>query len=287
MEVTTVAKDILSYLDQIGKGEKVEYNPAIIDEFGKKCGEVIKQALNRGLQDETKLRFSNIGQPKRKLWYRIHGHKGEALPGSVILKFMYGHLVEELALLFATLSGHKVTDQQKEVTLDDDVKGHMDCKIDGVVVDVKSASPYGFKKFKDGTLHYDDAFGYIPQLTAYETAEGTESSGFLAVDKVSGNICFHQPEDKDKPNAYELLMEAQALYDMEEPPERCYETKIDKLGNEELDVGCSYCNHKFDCWKDANNGRGLRIFQYSRKRVYLTEVNNQPKVLEVFHFEQG
>jgi len=54
-----------------------------------------------------------------------------------------------------------------------------------------------------------------------------------------------------------------------------------------LDVGCSYCNHKFDCWKDANNGRGLRIFQYSRKRVYLTEVNNQPKVLEVFHFEQG
>ena len=31
------------------------------------------------------------------------------------------------------------------------IKGSMDCKIDGVVTDVKSASTFGFKKFKDGS----------------------------------------------------------------------------------------------------------------------------------------
>lgn len=283
--IETLAKDMLSYLDRIGRGEKVEFDPEDIDTFGKNCAKVIKDSLNRGLQDETKLRFSNIGQPKRKLWYRIKGVESEPLSGNVIFKFMYGHLVEELALLFAKLAGHSVTDQQKEVTLDGTVKGHMDAKIDGVIVDVKSASPYGFKKFKEGTLHYDDVFGYITQLTAYETAEGSTNSGFLAVDKVSGDICFHAPEEEDKPNAYEKLLQAQSLYDMEEPPERCYETKIDKLGNEELTAGCSYCGYKFKCWEDANNGRGLRIFQYSNKRVYLTEVNRKPKVLEIFHFE--
>ena len=43
----------------------------------------------------------------------------------------------------------------------------MDCKIDGIVTDVKSASSFGFKKFKDGQLAIDDPFGYIDQIKAY------------------------------------------------------------------------------------------------------------------------
>jgi hypothetical protein len=41
----------------------------------------------------------------------------------------------------------------------------MDCIIDGEVVDVKTASGYGFRKFKDGTLPEEDTFGYMAQLT--------------------------------------------------------------------------------------------------------------------------
>ena len=48
----------------------------------------------------------------------------------------------------------------------------MDCKIDGVVTDVKSVSTFGFKKFKDGSLAYDDPFGYVAQIKGYAHSEG-------------------------------------------------------------------------------------------------------------------
>jgi hypothetical protein len=39
--------------------------------------------------------------------------------------------------------------------------------IDGVTVDVKSASKYGFEKFLKHNLREDDPFGYISQLSSY------------------------------------------------------------------------------------------------------------------------
>ena len=50
-------------------------------------------------------------------------------------------------LLFARMAGHDVTEEQKELELDG-VKGHKDATIDGWVCDIKSASSFGFKKFK-------------------------------------------------------------------------------------------------------------------------------------------
>lgn len=285
MEVKTVAKDILTVLTNISRGEKIEFDEELIEEFGNNCAKVMREWLSRGEQEETKLRFSNIGQPARKLWYRVHGVEGEELDGKVMMKFMYGHLIEELALTLAQIAGHKVTHQQAEVTLDGEVKGHMDAMIDGVVVDVKSASPFGFRKFKEGTLPRDDTFGYISQVTAYETASGTSNAGFLAIDKVSGDVCFYQPPEEDKPNAHTVLLNALALYDMEEPPERCYEPEVDKLGNLKLGVGCSYCAYKYPCWSEANGGEGIRTFLYSRSPVHLVEVNRKPNVMEAYRVE--
>ena len=48
----------------------------------------------------------------------------------------------------------------------------MDCKIDGVVTDVKSVSTFGFKKFKDGSMALDDPFGYVAQIKGYAHSEG-------------------------------------------------------------------------------------------------------------------
>ena len=38
---------------------------------------------------------------------------------------------------------------------------------------------------------------------------------------------------------------------------------MESLGITSLDTGCIYCNYKHDCWSDANDGKGLRIFKYS------------------------
>jgi hypothetical protein len=48
-----------------------------------------------------------------------------------------------------------------------------------------------------------------------------------------------------------------------------------------LPRGCVYCRHKFECHKDANEGKGLRMFKYSKGYNYLTQVVKTPKVLEV------
>ena len=54
-------------------------------------------------------------------------------------------------------------------------------------------------------------------------------------------------------------------------------------GNEKLHKNCAWCPHKFECYKDSNNGEGLRIFQYSKGYAFLTKVVVEPKVQELDH----
>jgi len=72
------------------------------------------------------------------------------------------------------------------------------------------------------------------------------------------------------------------------PPERCYPLKHEKNGNKSLAVGCQFCIHKFECYKDANKGKGLRVFQYSNKKVFLADVIKEPNVEDITkQFEDG
>jgi len=54
-----------------------------------------------------------------------------------------------------------------------------------------------------------------------------------------------------------------------------------KAGNMKLPRGCTYCRHKNECHKDANDGKGLRVFKYSKGLMYLTKVEKEPNVLEI------
>ena len=127
------------------------------------------------------LRLSTIGKPKRQLWYQLKDYKGEdTLKPNDYIKFLYGHILEELLLFLTYASGHSVSEKQKQVKIGG-IVGHKDCRIDGMTVDVKSASHYAFKKFKEGTLEEDDPFGYISQLSAYVKAEGDSEGAFLVI----------------------------------------------------------------------------------------------------------
>ena len=54
-----------------------------------------------------------------------------------------------------------------------------------------------------------------------------------------------------------------------------------KKGNMKLAKGCSWCKYKYDCYKDSNDGQGLRTFQYSKGLTYLTGVVVEPNVEEL------
>ena len=197
------------------------------------------------------------------------------------IKFLYGHLLEEIVLMLVRMSGHKVTDEQKEVTVSG-VQGHMDCIIDGEVIDIKSTSGFSFKKFKNGTLPEDDPFGYMAQIAGYEEGEGTNKGGCLAINKENGEIALLIPQEIDKPNIKYRIAKLKRELKLATPPALCYNPIPDgKSGNMKLPRGCVYCRHKIECHKDSNNGAGLRIFKYAKNLSFLTTVVKEPRVQEI------
>jgi hypothetical protein len=280
---STLPEDIYSVLDSANDHEVSEENVEW-------AGEVFKQLLRTRLQKrqetsgEDVLRFSALGKKDRQLWYEANmPETAEKLPGKQQFKFLYGDVLEVLMLFLAKEAGHEVTHEQYEVECDG-VKGHTDCVIDGVPVDCKSASPYSFNKFRDGTFTFDDPFGYIPQLSGYAHALGnTERAGFLVCDKVHGDIAFAEITELDiLANPPAPRIEAlRGVLMADQPPARCYEDQPEgKSGNRKLGIGCSYCKFKDECWSDANSGQGLRRFFYSRGPVWLTTVKKEPRVAE-------
>jgi len=254
------------------------------------AGEVFKDLLRRRLtkrevkKGEDVLRFSALGKKDRQLWYAANKPEvAEKMHGKQNFKFLYGDVLEVLLLFLAKEAGHTVEDCQKGVE-EDGVKGSIDARIDGVLVDVKSASSYSFEKFKSGGYLFDDPFGYVSQLSGYANALGVDRAGFLVADKVHGDICFVEFDKEyiegNPPGP--RIDHLRKIIKSEEPPPRCYPAEPEgKSGNMKLGIGCSYCAYKDDCWSDANDGCGLRKFFYSRGPVWLTEVKREPKVDEV------
>ena len=278
----TLVPDINKLLTNLGDGKKLEVSDEQLNKFVQNIKDALVDWANPVKQDKSSLRMSILGRPLRQLWYDKHKPiKREKSNPSLQLKFLYGHLLEVLVLFFVKLSGHKLDSQQKEVTVSG-IKGHMDCKIDGEGVDIKTASSFAFKKFLEGTLHDDDPFGYMAQLSGYETAEGTNEGGFLAMNKESGELALYQPGPLVKINIKDKIKSIRSAADLDKPPARCYNTIPEaKRGNMRLPRQCVYCPYKMECHSDANNGYGLRLFKYSNGIKYFTRVVSMPKVLEL------
>ena len=280
--IDTVVEDIYAKINLLSSGKSLNVSDAQLDKFSKGMREALKTWLTPKKGKKNNLRMSNIGRPSRQLWYDINSDiKDRVFPPATMIKFLFGHILEPLVLFLVELAEHEVTDEQKEVTING-VKGHMDCKIDGEVVDVKSASSFAFRKFKYGTLPEKDSFGYIAQLAGYEQGENTKDGGFLAINKESGELSLFKPQGLDKPNVSQKIQDIKEMLKEEEPPSLCYlPVHEGKYGNLKLPTECKYCIHKFECHKDANNGRGLRTFKYSRGLTYFTKIVREPRVEEV------
>ena len=280
--VDTLVEDIydLFSLDPIKMDEKeVDKH---IDTFGEMLKVHIKAFMYEQPRTRGNLRLSAIGKPDRQLWYDVNSKKEiEDLAPSTRIKFLYGYILEELLLLCASIAGHKVTDQQKEVSVEG-VLGHQDAMIDDVLVDCKSASGFSFKKFKDNKLLEDDPFGYIGQISAYAQANGVNEAAFLVIDKSSGEICLTPIHQMEMDNATNRVKHLKGMVVDDHVPDRCYAPVPDgESGNLKLAIGCIYCNHKRECWSNANQGKGIRAFKYSRGLNFLVQVSKEPKVEEV------
>lgn len=258
------------------------FEEADVQRFGHNLATKLAERLSRA-NGPFRLRMSNLGETcLRKLYYSKHfPEAAEPLPASARFKFLFGDVIEELIFFLAAASGHTVSQEQTEVELHG-VRGSIDGLIDGHLVDVKSASPYGFRKFKEHNLEADDPFGYLMQINGY--AEGMKdhpelldkgSVSFIAVEKSLGHITL-DTYDKKSIDFETVIADKLSALDQSKPPARPFSDEPEGAsGNRKLGVKCSYCDFKHKCWP------GLRTFLYSNKPVYLTVVARVPKVPEI------
>ena len=227
-------------------------------------------------QIKNPLRFSNIGKPARQLWYSSRiADQAEPLHPSTRIKFLYGDIVEHLLLLLIKIAGYKVTEEQGKKEIEG-ITGHMDARVNGVVVDIKSASQHGFDKFVKGTIFDDDPFGYIAQISGY--ADGEDEASFIVLNKVTGQIHVCTIDSMEMIDFKKKVKGVKSLMDQDTAPDRCYSDVEDgKSGNRKLAAGCAYCDFKIECWKDANGGSGLRKFKYANGSRFFTHVAKRPK----------
>jgi hypothetical protein len=260
------------------------------DRFGENLAKIIAGRLGR--EDKVPaLRMSMLGTLcLRKLWYSINKPElGEPLDGQTRLKFLYGDILECLLLFLAELSGHTVTGQQDELDIAG-VKGHRDAIIDGVLVDVKSASPFGFKKFELHGMEQDDPFGYLDQINAYLFAsqddpnlKEKQKAAFFAVEKSMGKLTVDVYESNGT-DYVKKIEEIRFALAKPEAPDRYYQEQeevtwrtrkgvryADKTGNLMLGMECSYCPFKFECWP------GLQVRTNSKGPKFYTKLVKDPQ----------
>lgn len=265
--------------------------------------DAVGQAMADNVSSMAKARFSKPQKPRgylslsslgtqceRKLWYKINRTDlAEEVDASGLLRFFYGDMVEELILSLAQVAGHKVEGTQTRMYVGG-IRGHRDAVIDGVTVDVKTASDYGFKKFKEGNLREDDPFGYISQLSSYVYAAKDDPlvtdktrGAFLVVNKSNGEMCLDMYDfSEEMEKKEEEVTHIKSLVGFTKPPERPFEPVPQSKTSDNMKLGkpCSFCEYKKECYPD------LRKFVYSNRAEYLTEVNKVPNVPEDLTFNE-
>jgi hypothetical protein len=288
--IKTLVSDIYSLF---GSGHKA--SPDNVKELAEAMATHVENAMAQREPKGT-LRASIIGTKcKRKLWYEVnHPELAEGFDPWTKLKFLYGNLLEEIILFLAKESGHDVQKRQAEVEVQN-IKGHLDGVIDGVLVDVKSASGYGMGKFKEHRLRDDDPFGYIKQITFYNEGMKDDPSvqikseaAFLAVDKSNGQLVLdtYRISDREREVLKEEVEQSITLVNGDIPPRGFSDVSDGASGNRKLCLECSYCPYKHACWND-NSGNRLRKFIYSTGPKWFTKIIKEPNVPEDLSYNKN
>jgi len=290
--IDTLTKDIYEILDTTK--DHVPLSDGAVT-CSKQIENILVKATSPRSASRTKgkLWASDLGKKcLRQHWYNFNQPEyGESLSGNTRFKFLYGNLLEEAVLYLAEEAGHVVCGQQWTVETQVDgwsIRGRIDAIVDDTLIDVKSTSTYGFKRYKDGIDATNDSFGYLEQLGFYQHFNDfglgeNNDAGFIWIDKQNGHILY---TPVDPPSKLHITRRAKDIISNMDKDEssvaKGYVPKpYGKSGNEVLDIACSYCPYKQHCWRDSNGGKGLRGFLYNQGPVWFTTVVREPRCLEM------
>ena len=285
--MSTILNRVQLFLTEANKAS-VPISSTIINEFGEACKDAFKKQFTEEREEKFKPRMSSIGKPLCQLQMEKSGAVAETPSYQSKMKFIFGDLVEALAVAILKSSGIKIDDFQKKVTHKfgkDKINGTYDAKILGKVWDIKSASPYSFKyKFSEGfdAILKDDIFGYVSQGYLYSEAEGVDFGGWIAIDKSSGEWAVVETPINDDKHAKQALEKAKSnlkALNNDEPFKRQYEDIQETFngkptGNKVLGKECSFCAYKKTCWEGLQHLPQQQSKAISPKYFWYTEITN-------------
>ena len=260
--MSTILNRVQLFLTEANKAS-VPISSTIINEFGELCKDAFKKHFTEERDKKFKPRMSSIGKPLCQLQMEKSGAEPETPSYQSKMKFLFGDLIEALAITILKSSGVKIDEFQKKVSHKfgkDKINGTYDAKILGKIWDIKSASPYSFKyKFAEGfdAILKDDIFGYVSQGYLYSKAEDVDFGGWIAIDKSSGEWTVVETPINDDKHAKEALEKAERnlkALNNDEPFKRQYEDIEETFngkvtGNRVLGKECSFCPYKKSCWE--------------------------------------
>ena len=279
-KLDTIVEDIYRVVE--GKGG---WDATVTEFFSSSLSSIAEARFSQEQVPRDYLSLSGIGSPcDRRLWYKINQtESSEPLTAEALGTFFYGDLLEALILSLAKAAGHSVEGMQDKVEVFG-IPGSRDAVIDGVTVDVKSASKYGFEKFRKHNLREDDPFGYISQLSSYVYAgkddplvKNKTEGAFLVVQKDRFKLCLDRydftEEIAKKEEEIERVKKLVAGSILEDRIPPVPQSKTSE--NTVLSTTCGYCDFRKVCWPEA------RTFLYSTGPVFMVDVVNEPRVTEL------
>ena len=142
--MSTILNRVQLFLTEANKAS-VPISSTIINEFGELCKDAFKKHFTEERDKKFKPRMSSIGKPLCQLQMEKSGVETETPSYQSKMKFLFGDLIEALAITILKSSGVKIDEFQKKVSHTfgkDKINGTYDAKILGKIWDIKSASPY-------------------------------------------------------------------------------------------------------------------------------------------------
>ena len=289
---------VQGFLDRATR-EGIDLDPELIEEFKDNCGKALVKQISRG-RGSYSLRMSGLGRPLCQQWHDKNGSDKEIAYNS-IMRFLFGDIIEAIAMVILKSSEVNVESEQEKVSLDlksCKLDGTLDVVIDGKVWDIKSASPYAFSKKFGGEfggynkVKEDDAFGYLMQGYLYSKAKNMDFGGWIVIDKASGEwaVCEapdYQEEDSDgelekaEKNAKTMTANKplkKEFADREETFRVQYgkrKGEIIATGNRLMHTICSYCDYKKQCWPSAEQHRRVGTQATQRPIIWYTKLKKR------------
>tara|TARA_R100001377_G_scaffold42424_1_gene23959 strand:+ start:1346 stop:2236 length:891 start_codon:yes stop_codon:yes gene_type:complete len=264
---------IQDYMQRATRGE-VTISPSATQDFADECKESVDIQLNR--KREYRIRMSGLGRP---LCQQLLERSGlvEEMDYNALFRFLFGDLVESVAVLIMEQAGVEIVEKQKAVSLNiagQTINGTLDLILRdemGIdkVWDVKSASEWAFKFKYTGYGGYDkikedDPFGYIMQGHLYAEATGLPFGGWIVINKSSGEVAMVEAPDWQDEDRRIYMADAEKRVkrlidpdpDFVKPFKSEFETykvksEVVRTGNKTLPKICGMCGYRSRCWSKA------------------------------------